>query len=73
VQNGKGNWFGLTSDRFLRRDFGFDNVSRLGEVPGFSDVSTDRDVTGTNQPGHMGAGEGGQAGGNNGIKSLPGF
>jgi hypothetical protein len=56
VQNGKGNRFRLTSDRFLRRDFGSDNISKLGQVPGFSDVSTNGDVTGANQPAYAGAG-----------------
>jgi len=56
VQNGKGNRFRLTSDRFLRRDFGSDNIKRLDQVPWFSDVSTDSDVTGANQPAYTGAG-----------------
>jgi hypothetical protein len=71
VQNGKGNRFRLTSDGFLGRNFGSDNIPRLGQIPRFSGMSTDGDVTGANQPAYAGAREGGQAGGNNGIKSVP--
>jgi hypothetical protein len=73
IQKGKGNWFGLTSDGFLRRDFGLDDISSLYQIPGFLDVSADGDMTGTNQPADTGAGECRQAGGNNGVKSVPGF
>jgi len=52
---------------------GFDHISRLDQISGFSDVATDSDVTGANQSGHAGAGDGGQVGGNDSIKSVPGF
>ena len=52
---------------------GFDHISRLDQISGFSDAATDGYVTGANQPGYPGAGESGQMGGNDGIKPVPGF
>jgi hypothetical protein len=70
VENGKGNRFRLTYDRFRGRDFGSDKVPGLGQIPGLFGVSIDRDVTSANQPVRMGAGEGRQARGNDGIESV---